>query len=135
VIINEDHKGTSGGDVKFAGRGHKSGNKAEEITEEDEESYSSNQREILLPFFSDGILQKILESFDDELEDALTFRRHKPQPSRRKAEEKHETCSHKEAHHDIVRKEMFWILDIDSYQCEQGGKRLSDDFIEEVDDD
>ncbi len=77
VIIGKNDKSTAYGYIKFACRSHKSGNKSDKVTEEDKKTDRCDHGQVFLSFLSYELSQKIFESLDDDLEDALELGRDK----------------------------------------------------------
>ena len=73
VIIDKDRKSAAHGHVEFAGGGHKSRDKTQQITEKDKEPDRAYHRKVFLPLLTDDVTQEVFEEFDDELEETLSF--------------------------------------------------------------
>ena len=79
------------------------------------------------------VTQEVFEEFDAELEEALAFGRDDCELARGKTEKEDEGHCDKKDHDDIVRKEMLWMLDLDSDKRKEVGNGFPEDFVEEVD--
>ena len=132
VVVDKDRERAPYGHVDLAGRGHKPGNKTEKVAEEDKEPDCGDHRQVFLSLFSGDFTQEVFEKLDDELEDALTFRRDDLEITRGQTEKEDEGQCHKKDHYDVVRKEMFRVLDFDPKKREEGSNRFPEDLIEEV---
>ena len=133
VVVNEDRESTAHGHVELAGRGHKPGYKAEKVAEEDKKPDGADHRQVFSSLFSDDIHKKVLKELDDELEDALAFGGDDAEFAGGKSKEEDKSCSHEQAHHDVVREEMLWMGNLNPDQREEIGHRFSEDFVKEVD--
>ena len=133
MVVDEDDKSTAYGHVEFAGRGHKSGRKAENVAKEDKKTDCCDHGQVFLPLLSYDFNNKILKSLDDELEDALEFGGDKVESSRGETEKEDKGSHYNQAHDDVIREKMIWIFDFYPRETEKESKWFPDDFIEEVD--
>ena len=133
VVVNEDREGAAHGHVELAGRGHEPGNKPEKVAEEDKKPDGADHGQVFSSLFSDDIDQEVLEELDDELEEALAFGGDDAEFAGGQAEEEDKPDSHKKTHHDVVRKEMLGMGDLDPDQRQQISNRFTEYFIKEFD--
>ena len=133
MVIEKNRNSTACSHVEFTGRGHEPGNKTKKVAKEDKKPDSADHRQVFLSLFSDDIHKEVLEKIDDEFDEDLAFRGDDLEFPCGKTQEKDERHCHKQAHDDIIRDEMFWIMDLDPDKREEISQRFPDDFVEEFD--